>query len=213
MDIWNINQVEENLRIAFEENSEVKLLEVLKNNSFLFYELYSRKYGIQPNFAEVPFGPEFRCDFLWLNDNSDGPEWVLVEIEKPKMQLFTKNGDPSALLNHAIEQVKSWNRYFNENPAEKKKLFGAVSRFRFILVGGSIDDWHTEHAIKWRKFHNEEYEIEIRSSDIFFRALAYAQNHYDDLWSFQDHPISLKSTDLKKYWQDYGYMDLFRRVL
>ncbi len=75
---------------------------------------------------EVSFGGKYRSDFVWLNDNSDGPEWVLVEIEKPRIKLFTKKGEPSAELNHAIEQVRSWIRYFNENPSEKSRIFGAV---------------------------------------------------------------------------------------
>ena len=55
MSVWNINNVENDLNKSFENNSEVELLSVLKNNSFLFYELYSRKYGIQPNFMEISF--------------------------------------------------------------------------------------------------------------------------------------------------------------
>lgn len=133
---WNKEKVIKDLKTAFENNSEVQLLSILKNNSFLFYELFSRKYGVQPIFHEVEFGGGVRCDFAWLNDNSDGPEWVLVEIEKPKLELFTSKGEPTYQLNHALEQVKSWRRYFNENPNEKRRIFGAVGRFRYILVGG-----------------------------------------------------------------------------
>lgn len=168
---WNIEQVETDLEQAFQENSEIKLLKILKNNSFLFYELYSRKYAIQPAFHEVSFGDTYRCDFAWLNDNSDGPEWVLVEIEKPRMDLFIKSNDPSAKFNQAIEQVKRWQRYFSENPLEKNRVFGAVARFRYILVAGNGTDWETEHAMKWRKHHNSTSDIEIRSSDVFTRAL------------------------------------------
>ena len=53
---WNIEQVEADLRTAFEENSELELLATIKDNSFLLYELYTRKHGIQPAFREVEFG-------------------------------------------------------------------------------------------------------------------------------------------------------------
>lgn len=213
MTTWDLNKVKQDLDAVFENNSEVQLLDVLKNNSFLFYHLYSRKAGIQPNFSEVFFANEMRCDFAWLNDNSDGPEWVLVEIEKPKMRLFNKNGDPSAELNHAIEQVKSWDRYFKENPGEKKRIFGAVSRFRFILVAGTRNDWQKEAAIKWRAHNNNEYKIEIKSFNTFYDSLLYAQEHFNDLWSFEEYPKSLKHSDLKGFWESYAYMDLFRKVL
>jgi hypothetical protein len=212
MSTWNIDEVERGIEKAFQENSEVQLLNILKNNSFLFYELYSRKYGIQPNFSEISFAGELRCDFAWLNDNSDGPEWVIVEIEKPKMKLFKKNNEPTAELNHAIEQVKSWDRYFKENLGERKRIFGAVSRFKHILVGGTVQDWQTESAIKWRAYHNEESKVEIRSSEIFRRAIDLYKSHFEELWSFEKHPVSLKHSDLRTYWENYGYMDTWRKV-
>ena len=211
--MWNIEETESELKAAFENNSEIKLLKTLKNNSFLFYELYERKYGIQPNFCEVPFGDGLKCDFTWLNDSSDGPEWVLIEIEKPIMKLFTKKGDPSAELNHAIEQVKSWNRYFKFNPNEKERIFGAVSKFRFVMVGGSVDEWHKRDAAIWRSDHNQENFIEIRSSDVFMRSLKIAKDKPEELWSFKQHPKSLKPSKLKGFWKEYAYMDIWRNVL
>ena len=43
---WDIKKVEREIKKSFKENSETGLLKVLKNNSFLFYELFSRKHGI-----------------------------------------------------------------------------------------------------------------------------------------------------------------------
>jgi len=212
MNNWNTDDIEDKLNQAFENNSEVELLEILKNNSFLFYELYSRKYGIQPNFKEISFGGELRCDFTWLNDNSDGPEWVLVEIEKPKMKLFKKDNEPASELNHAIEQVKSWDRYFIENPNEKRRIFGAVARFRYILVAGSTEDWSTTNALKWRKHHNSESKIEIRSTNVFYNALKLFRTHEEEFWSFKQNPISKSNSELKAYWESYKYMDLHRRL-
>jgi hypothetical protein len=196
---WNKEQVAMGLRSAFKNNSERELLEILKDNSFLFYELYSRKYGIQPAFHEVGFGDRLRCDFAWLNDNSDGPEWTLVEIEKPRLNIFKKDGEPTQQFNHAIEQVKSWRRYFNENPAEKKRIFGAVSRFRYILVAGDKETWSKENAAKWRMDNNRETEFEIRSSDIFSRAIKVLETDPDKLWSFAEHPKTLKPSMLQSY--------------
>ena len=111
MSIWDIPQVEIDLANAFKNNSETELLKILKDNSFLFYHLYSRKGGIQPVFREISFGSVYRCDFAWLNDNSNGPEWVIMELEKPKMKIFNANGKPSSELYNAIEQVKTWQKY------------------------------------------------------------------------------------------------------
>lgn len=210
---WDKAKVTADLKAAFDNNSESQLLATLKDNSFLFYELYSRKGGIQPVFREINFGGGLRCDYAWLNDNSDGPEWVLVEIESPKMTLFNQKDEPTHQLNHAFEQVKSWRRYFNEYTAEKRRIFGAVGRFRFVLIGGDKESWAKEKASKWRIDNNKETEIEIRSSDIFLRALRILEEHPDELWSFAENPVTLLPSDLQKYWTNYGYMDIWRKLL
>jgi Shedu protein SduA, C-terminal len=207
---WDIIKVEKILDEIFKKDSETELLELLKQNSFLFYELYSRKIGIQPNFSEVKLGSKYRCDFAWLNDNSDGPEWVLVEIEKPKMKLFTKKDEPTFELNHAIEQVKSWQRYFRENPEQKKLIFGAVSRFRYILVAGDINEWEKENAAKWRLYENENFKLEIRSSNVFYKAIEIAKKDEVALIGFSAYKHSMKFSELEKYWKKlriYGFLE------
>ncbi|WP_445989685.1 Shedu anti-phage system protein SduA domain-containing protein [Chromobacterium haemolyticum] len=210
---FNIEDVRNGLDAAFSGNSEVDLLSTLKGNSFLFYHLYSRKYGIQPNFSEVSFGGGLRCDFCWLNDNSDGPEWVLVEIEKPKLKLFTAGKKPTAEFNGAIEQVRSWSRYFHLNPSEMRRIFGAASKFRYILVAGSKDDWEVSHAAQWRAHFNGHEKIEIRSSNIFYESLQLYIEHEEEFWSFKQNPTSLPSKNLGKYCDEYDYIKKWRSIL
>jgi hypothetical protein len=50
MSTWNLDKVEQDIQKAFDNDSEQELLEILKMNSFLFHDLYSRKFGIQPCF-------------------------------------------------------------------------------------------------------------------------------------------------------------------
>jgi hypothetical protein len=209
---WDNIEAECYLKQAYNENSELKLLTLLKSNTFLFYELFTRKMGIQPIFHEVNFGGRLRCDFAWLNDNSDGPEWVLVEIEKPCIQLFTKDEVPTAELNKGIEQVRSWKRYFDENPHEKRRIFGAVSRFRFILVTGTTESWHEPSAAKWRSHHNKTDSIEIRSCGVFDKALELYKKNPEEFWSFQDHPTTLGDAKLQEYWENYEYMEHWRTL-
>ena len=209
---WDIKKVEREIKKSFKENSETGLLKVLKNNSFLFYELFSRKHGIQPIFREISLGAKLRCDFTWLNDNSDGPEWVLLEIEKPKMKIFSANGKPSSELNNSIEQVKSWQRYFLDYPHEKKRIFGAVARFRYLLVAGDGQSWSTEAALKWRSHNNSTTNIEIRTSDVFLRAIQIIKNEPDEFWSFEEHAETLAFSKLDSYWKNYGYIAQMRQI-
>ena len=86
----DIEEVEKNLQNIFDKNLEKELLKLLKENTFLFYELVERKFTMQPIFHEVDFGGKYRCDFLWFSDRSDYPQWVLVEIEKAIYSTKTK---------------------------------------------------------------------------------------------------------------------------
>lgn len=209
---WSFKDLEFSLNEVFDKNSENELLKILKQNSFLFYELFSRKYGIQPIFHEVTFGSGLRCDFTWLNDNSDGPEWVLLEVEKPNMPLFNSKAEPSHQLNHAIEQVKSWRRYFENNPLEKRRIFGAVSRFRYVVVAGALETWEIDFAAKWRIDNNKESSIEVRSSDVFLRPLKVLAQKPSELWSFAEYPKTLAPSKLNKYWSNYEYISKWRAI-
>lgn len=209
---FDLAKVREQLEKARANSSERELLQLLKENSFLFSELFSRHFGIQPIFSEVSFGNNFRCDFCWLNDNSDGPEWVLVEIEKPRARLFNQNNEPSAELNHGIEQVKSWQRYFDFYPAEKRRIFGAVSKFRYILIIGEKSDWEKREASLWRAFENQN-SIEIRSMNIFDRAIENYEKIPDHYWSFEENPHVLNAKKLQTYWEEYPYIMIWREML
>jgi hypothetical protein len=210
--IWDIDKTEKNLLKAFADDSEIDLLKILKDNSFLFYNLYSRKGGIQPVFREISFGAKLRCDFAWLNDNSDGPEWVLLEVEKPKMRIFNSDKKPSSQLNNAIEQVKTWDRYFLNNAHEKKRIFGAVAKFRFVLVAGDGQSWSGETASKWRNHNNTTSNIEIRTTEVFLKAIKFIKEKPDEFWSFEEHPTTLQFSKLEDYWKGYGYMDNMRKI-
>jgi hypothetical protein len=196
---WDIEEVERNLEKAFDENSEQKLLDLLKKNTFLFYELVERKYTMQPIFHEVEFGNKYRCDFLWLSDRSDYPQWVLVEIEKPQGTLFNQNKSVSNYLKKGIEQVDNWRRYFAQYPSEKERIFKAKNlKFRYILIIGNKEEWEkTEFSKNWRAYNDEK--IEIRTMDVFKRAIENFKKNPKEFFCFEENPITKNSKELEKY--------------
>ncbi len=77
-------------------------------------------------------GTEFITDFVIGERHSYGFEWQAVELESPSVHLFTKKGDPSAALNHAIRQVTDWRAWIKRNQ-------GYASRRREMQGLGLID--------------------------------------------------------------------------
>ena len=69
------------------------------------------------------FGAEHVPDFVIGEKSSVGYEWKLVELESPLMPLFTKAGNPSRYLTHAIRQIDDWKVWLrtNQNYASRPK--------------------------------------------------------------------------------------------
>lgn len=73
-------------------------------------------------------GAEFVPDFVIGQRDSMGFEWQIVELESPIARLFTKKGDPTQALTHAIRQITDWRTWLTPNqgyaarPREKSGL-------------------------------------------------------------------------------------------
>jgi len=69
--------------------------------------------------SKMPLGSSFVTDFVLaikdLNSNDPTPVVALIEIERPSLSLFTKSGDPTSNLTHAIRQVQNWKRWLAAN--------------------------------------------------------------------------------------------------
>ncbi len=60
-------------------------------------------------------GLQYVTDFLIADRHSAGYIWTAVELESPKAIMFTKSGDPSARLTHAIRQITDWRIWLERN--------------------------------------------------------------------------------------------------
>lgn len=104
------------------------------------------------------------------------------------MPLFRQDIGPRAEFHHAIEQIKSWQRYFEEHPAEKKRIFGAVKKFRFVLVAGEHKDWTTEKAAKYQMYETNHSSVEIRTMKILDNAIKNFPNDMGSIEIFSQFP-------------------------
>jgi hypothetical protein len=60
-------------------------------------------------------GAEHITDFVIGSKSSPGFRWVAVELESPKAKMFTKAGNPTAQLTHAIKQIQDWRSWIGFN--------------------------------------------------------------------------------------------------
>jgi len=73
-------------------------------------------------------GSEYITDFVIGERSSLGFEWQAVELESPAAPLFTKAGDPTKQLTHAIRQIQDWRVWLqrNQNYAARSKAEGGL---------------------------------------------------------------------------------------
>lgn len=60
-------------------------------------------------------GADYVPDFLIAERLSFGFRWQAVELESPRNRMFTKRGDPSQHLVHAIRQIQDWRVWLKHN--------------------------------------------------------------------------------------------------
>ncbi|HKQ03875.1 MAG TPA: Shedu anti-phage system protein SduA domain-containing protein [Blastocatellia bacterium] len=61
------------------------------------------------------FIPDFISIGSYPFSNRPQPLVTFIEIERADMPLFTKSGDPTSFLTHAIRQVQDWKRWVTDN--------------------------------------------------------------------------------------------------
>jgi hypothetical protein len=62
-------------------------------------------------YTKVYLASEYELDFAWCDPSSSGAVWHLAEIEGPATKLFTRAGEPSQRLSHAMTQVRDWQNW------------------------------------------------------------------------------------------------------
>lgn len=137
-------------------------------------------------------GSEFVTDFIIGQRNSNGYDWQAVELESPNARMFTKAGDPTARLTHAIRQIHDWRAWLakNQNYAARATsehglgLTGISPNLSGLILIGRREN--SDHVLERRKQMMFENNIELHSFDFLadnarFAAAAYLgiRNRYN----------------------------------
>lgn len=124
--------------------------------------------------SELVLGSEYRADFMIAaSRRSYGFVYTLIEIEVPHEPAFTKNGQPRARLTHALQQIRDWKSWIENNrdqanrifPSKRNKVTG-LQHFEYIVVIGRRTDETSDFDDKRNQLAKES-GVQIRSFDWF----------------------------------------------
>lgn len=122
---------------------EEQLQGFLTNHHFLFGPEY------QEVIPKHRLGSEYVMDYALRTYND---VYHLVEIERSTHKLYNKNGDPSAELIHAEQQILDWLAWIEKNsPYARENLPTLMSPKGFVIIGRSRElDVQTNEKLRRR---------------------------------------------------------------
>lgn len=156
--------------------SESRIHVFLSSHSYFFNGLL-RLFGYSPLYSKIKLGHNFEVDFAWFDTGSDGPEWCLAEIESPKRSMFTRAGDPSAWLTHAIQQVLDWHSWIHDNVAYARHLMPYIEYPLGLVFIGRRHELTSSTRKKLRRLcYEHRMSLEIHTLDWFISAAESVDN-------------------------------------
>src|SRR5918996_708933 len=149
---------------------EQVLHEFLAQHSYFFNHII-RLYGASPLYSKIKLGSEFEVDFACFDAGTPGPEWHLIEIEGPGDSLFNKAGDPTARLNHAIQQVSDWQSWIHEHLEYARKLLPHIEYpMGYVFIGRAHELTQKTSRRLRRLNYDRRSTLEVHSLDWFISA-------------------------------------------
>jgi hypothetical protein len=115
MEMSKLKKIAKDFESVLESTHEEKIHQFLVEQSFLFGFLRDHNGIVKSKFK---LGNDFITDFLSIGtDHSNSPNLMItfIEIERPNISLFTKAGNPSADLSHALRQIQNWKTWIKVN--------------------------------------------------------------------------------------------------
>jgi hypothetical protein len=126
---------------------------------------------------EVKLGSEYRVDFVLELPQQ---RHVLVEIERPRDQLYTKCGDPADRHKHGQQQIMDWIEWLDENRDYARKNIPALSTVKepeYRLIVGLRSNTSDKHQRALTRKNVELHRIEtLTFDDMLDRAKQYLHN-------------------------------------
>lgn len=128
--IVTLKQIADDFEKLLNEGTREEELQVfLKNKSFILH----------PSAECIPkkkLGEDFVTDFVLVATTTQGPTYILVEIERASHPVLTKDLTLSGSVNHALKQIRDWDVWLEKNKAYiQNKLPGFETPTYMVIIG------------------------------------------------------------------------------
>jgi len=156
-----------NKLLITKHNEEVYQSYISEHAGFFFGNLSECYFSI----SKLKLSNEFITDFVNAFDgHSNGINYNFIEIEIPHRSPFLKNGNPSARLTGAIQQILNWKNWIANHRTEIRDILPSVGHrvYKNPNITFTIFIGNRKNSEKWLERRIElskEINISIRSFD------------------------------------------------
>jgi len=162
---------------------ERPLQKFLRENPFVLTEKISPAHHGQICIPKPNLGGLLHPDFLIAGLDSAGFWWYGVELENPNYHMFTKAGDPTKELSHAIRQIEDWRNWLTKNIGYAQDELGYMHIDAdlpcYVLIGKRDEEILDKETLLIR-----QRSVMKRDKDVLFL------HHFE--WLLDDMPILVR---------------------
>ncbi len=115
--------------------------------------------------SKKKLGEDFITDFVLIASTTQGPIYILVELENSNHKLLTKGLTLTAPVNHALKQTRDWDVWLESNKSYIQNKLPNFETPKYLIVIGRTDTF-TEIQKEYMRSYNRQWQnLEILSYD------------------------------------------------
>jgi hypothetical protein len=115
--------------------------------------------------SKQKLGEDFVTDFVLAATTNQGPNYILVELERANHQIMTKDYALASPVTHAIKQTRDWDVWLEKNKAYVQNKLPGFETPRYLVVIGRSADFTEDQKAYLRSYNREFKNIELLSYD------------------------------------------------
>ena len=110
-------------------------------------------------------GEDFVTDFVLVETTTQGPRYVLVELERVSHVLLTKDLILSGPVNHAIKQTRDWDVWLERNKTYIQNKLAGFETPTFLVIIGRGNNLSEDEKAYLRSYNREWKHIQLLTYD------------------------------------------------
>jgi hypothetical protein len=125
-------------------------------------------FVLHPSAEAIPkkkLGEDFVTDFVLVDPSSQGPNYILVELERSTHPILTQDNSLAQAVNHALKQTRDWDVWLEEHKAYLQSKLPGFETPKYLVVIGRGNELNETQKRYLRSYNREWKNTELLTYD------------------------------------------------